>query len=139
MKSIGVAFKHIFWDVVMCGFIIIPLFTNNGIYCFLSKMGVAFSFVLCVMGWLGVIGCLMIRQKGKSVHKYDVIKKYDNIFYRLYEPFSDLVIAVCLGVIGHYILGAFWLVDGIIRREIVYVEIEEYKQGKRKRYASKSN
>lgn len=133
------AIKSIILDTVVCGLIIIPLFVNVGMYLWLSKMAVTLCFVLCWISGIAVIVLINARNDGKWAFTLDELKKYDCFWYRVYSPISDFAIACCLALVGNYILGAFWMLVNMCRRDLIEKEIEEHLQGKRKRYAGKSN
>ena len=114
-------------DVLLCLAITGPLWSKHWLLVNVSKMAGAFMFIVATIATLALFAMFGERGRGQNAFKKKELKGCKGFRFNVYEPFSDLCIALSLCAIGKYVLGAVYFLVGLIIRSIKTLELKEYE------------
>ena len=126
MRGLKRTLRKSIYDVVICFGLLFPeLFPDLSF-----SGGVRTTFVV-VMGIATVLGCLsaflLAHSKAKEILKEKDLRHVD-LWYRIYEPTSDLALTICMIISGHPVLSGVYLFVGVFQRSFIYRVVEEHKE-----------
>lgn len=119
--------NKIIFDVLICLALTGPLLSKHWLLVNVSKMVGAFMFMITVIAILALFAMFGVRGKGQKAFKKKELENCKGFRFNVYEPFSDLCIALSLCAIGRYELGSVYFLVGLIIRGIKTVELKEYE------------
>lgn len=117
------------WDAGLCLALLFPdLFPQVSFGGGIRIAAVVLMTICTFIATLAVLIMLGVKNPKNGRFFSDRDLESTDIWFKIYEPFSDLLLVICLIIAGHPVIGGWFMFVGVMQRGIRYKELEDYRQ-----------